>query len=322
MPKQERSSTLTRAAGKMTPSDGTTYFEHQDWTGTSRLRTDDQGNTAESTTSLPFGDGTSTTVNETYGGQDNTHFAMLDLDSETDTNHALFRQYMNTVGSWMSPDPYAGSYDASNPQSMNRYSYVLNNPLAYVDPDGTSGCDPGAYCETDYVYGGIDSFLTGYCSSGGCYSQWETQNLYLSYGGYPQGSGGRQNGPGNSEPKNGHPRTPSYCTSQALKKNAVALSFDAAGALAGLLPGGDLVVATAQGTVSVASGINSAVNGDAIGSALGVLGLPAGFAGASAKFFGEGARAIPDIGTAIAVLGGLNDALSTYNDYEACMAGH
>lgn len=54
----------------------------------------------------------------------------------------------------MSPDPYYGSYDVNNPQSMNRYSYVLNNPLAYVDPDGTSGpCDgDGSGCDTGCQY--------------------------------------------------------------------------------------------------------------------------------------------------------------------------
>jgi hypothetical protein len=36
----------------------------------------------------------------------------------------------------MSPDPYDGSYDATNPQSLNRYTYVLNNPLAFTDPSG------------------------------------------------------------------------------------------------------------------------------------------------------------------------------------------
>jgi hypothetical protein len=36
----------------------------------------------------------------------------------------------------MSPDPYNGSYDLSNPQSLNRYSYVGNNPLRYTDPSG------------------------------------------------------------------------------------------------------------------------------------------------------------------------------------------
>jgi hypothetical protein len=32
------------------------------------------------------------------------------------------------------PDPY-------NPQSLNRYSYVLNNPIRYNDPTGHSACD-------------------------------------------------------------------------------------------------------------------------------------------------------------------------------------
>lgn len=112
------------------------------------------------------------------------------------------------------------------------------------------------------------------------------------------------------------------CAGAALKKNAVALSFDAAGIGAGFLPGGDLVVAGAQGAVSVASGINSAAHGDASGATLGILGLPASFAGASAKFFGVGAKAIPGIGTAISALGLLNDGYGAYQDYQACLAGH
>jgi hypothetical protein len=36
----------------------------------------------------------------------------------------------------MSPDPYAGSYDVTNPQSMNRYAYVQNGPTTATDPEG------------------------------------------------------------------------------------------------------------------------------------------------------------------------------------------
>jgi hypothetical protein len=42
----------------------------------------------------------------------------------------------HVIGRWMSPDPYDGSYRAGNPQSLNRYAYVLNNPLGFVDPTG------------------------------------------------------------------------------------------------------------------------------------------------------------------------------------------
>lgn len=30
----------------------------------------------------------------------------------------------------------------SNPQTMNRYVYVINNPLRYIDPNGLDGEDP------------------------------------------------------------------------------------------------------------------------------------------------------------------------------------
>jgi RHS repeat-associated protein len=68
------------------------------------------------------------------------HYAQLDYHSETTTDHAQFRQYNSTQGRWMRPDPYYGSYDLSNPQSMNRHSYVLNNPLTFVDPNGLNEC--------------------------------------------------------------------------------------------------------------------------------------------------------------------------------------
>jgi hypothetical protein len=37
----------------------------------------------------------------------------------------------------------------ANPQSLNRYAYVLNNPATLVDPQGLSGCVPGTLnCKT------------------------------------------------------------------------------------------------------------------------------------------------------------------------------
>jgi RHS repeat-associated protein len=115
------------------------FFQHQDWLGTERLRTSSTGTATGSYTSLPFGDGYN------FSGADNDayHFAQLDHDSATDTQHAQFRQYSDTQGRWMSPDPYDGSYDLSNPQSFNRYSYVLNNPLSAADPDGLFTLPPG-----------------------------------------------------------------------------------------------------------------------------------------------------------------------------------
>jgi len=52
----------------------------------------------------------------------------------TDFIHA--RYYSPNLGRFMSVDPVGGTVGSS--QSWNRYSYVLNSPVALVDPDGNS----------------------------------------------------------------------------------------------------------------------------------------------------------------------------------------
>ena len=46
------------------------------------------------------------------------------------------RLYDPALGRFLSPDPYVQSPDFS--QNFNRYSYALNNPFKFVDPDGES----------------------------------------------------------------------------------------------------------------------------------------------------------------------------------------
>ena len=49
----------------------------------------------------------------------------------------LYREYSPVQGRWLSPDPAGmAAADPTNPQSWNRYAYVLNNPLSNVDPLG------------------------------------------------------------------------------------------------------------------------------------------------------------------------------------------
>ena len=115
-----------------------------DWPGTERMRAKNNGSVDGTFTSLPFGDAQATT----YGNDlDQYHFAGLDRDPGSYTDHAQFRQYSNVQGHWLSPDPYGGSYDITNPQSFNRYAYASNSPLSYVDPSGLKNCfdctDPG-----------------------------------------------------------------------------------------------------------------------------------------------------------------------------------
>lgn len=46
------------------------------------------------------------------------------------------RYYSGAQGRFTSPDPLLNSGRPWLPQSWNRYSYALNNPLRYTDPTG------------------------------------------------------------------------------------------------------------------------------------------------------------------------------------------
>jgi RHS repeat-associated protein len=60
-------------------------------------------------------------------------------DAESGNDYFGARYYASSMGRFMSPDPSGLMYaDPTNPQSLNLYSYVLNNPLKYLDPDGLS----------------------------------------------------------------------------------------------------------------------------------------------------------------------------------------
>ena len=65
-------------------------------------------------------------------------------DAESGNDYFGARYYSSSMGRWLSPDwsakvepvPYA---KLDNPQSLNLYVYVLNNPLGSIDIDGHGG---------------------------------------------------------------------------------------------------------------------------------------------------------------------------------------
>jgi len=61
-------------------------------------------------------------------------YGLTERDDTTGLDHTWWRKYENTAGRWTSPDPLAGGI--ANPQSFNRYSYVQNDPVNFVDPSG------------------------------------------------------------------------------------------------------------------------------------------------------------------------------------------
>ncbi len=94
-----------------------------------------------------------------------------------------------TQSRWLSPDPYNGSYDITNPQSFNRYSYVANNPMAFIDPSGLTSLG-GCYLE--YLLGIHDST----CGDGGAGGSGGTGGAYGGYAGGYSGAGASPSGEG------------------------------------------------------------------------------------------------------------------------------
>jgi RHS repeat-associated protein len=64
----------------------------------------------------------------------NFRFAGAEYDAETGLYHFWFRRYDPNQGRWMGVDPIDG--EAANPQSLDLYVYVLNDPVNLKDPFG------------------------------------------------------------------------------------------------------------------------------------------------------------------------------------------
>jgi RHS repeat-associated protein len=78
---------------------------------------------------LPFGE-----ILSIDSGISTHKFTGDERDPETSLDHTWFRQYSSQFGRWTSPDRHRGKL--LNPQSLNRYTYVGNNPMNMVDPSG------------------------------------------------------------------------------------------------------------------------------------------------------------------------------------------
>ncbi len=137
-------------------------IRHKDWLGSSLLLTSWTHTVLSKTSFAPYG--------EDY---DTAGTADLDFTGKTqDSIPSLFdypaRKYDPNAGRWLSPDPAGWSVvDFTNPQTLNRYAYVLNSPLNAVDPtgedcsisdydDGTSDCSEA---ELQEVYGTAQAAL-------------------------------------------------------------------------------------------------------------------------------------------------------------------
>ena len=89
---------------------------------------------------LPFGEELiagmgGRTISQGYAGDGvRQQFTLKERDTETGLDYFLARYYSSTQGRFSGPDGMSGV--PARPQSWNAYTYVLNNPLRLVDPDG------------------------------------------------------------------------------------------------------------------------------------------------------------------------------------------
>ncbi len=121
------------------PTLTTTYYS-ADHLGSARMITSGNGYPVWAGVFAPFGREVNPQITmNTYKFTDDEH------DSESNLEHTWFRQLSSTEGRWISPDPYSGSMDLGNPQSLNRYAYVNNNPVNATDSTGLicDDCDRG-----------------------------------------------------------------------------------------------------------------------------------------------------------------------------------
>ncbi len=117
------------------------HFNLSDALGTKRVQVNTTGVVEESCQSLPFGDQLNC-----IGADDNKlHFTAKERDTESGNDYFGARYLSSNVGRFLSPDfgglisgmpdpvPWA---NFENPQSLNLYSYVGNNPLSKRDETG------------------------------------------------------------------------------------------------------------------------------------------------------------------------------------------
>jgi RHS repeat-associated protein len=110
-----------------------------------RLVTNSAGSATETLGTYPFGESWYNATN------DKLIFTTYERDAESGNDYAMARSYANRLGGFQSPDPLSGSL--TDPQSLNHYSYVSNDPTNSLDPSGAFTL-PGLGLQL--ISGGVD----------------------------------------------------------------------------------------------------------------------------------------------------------------------
>jgi RHS repeat-associated protein len=154
---------------------GGVHWMHQDPFAKSKLITNSSGNVVSTIELDPWGGETNRSSSEAFQPR---HFTTYERDS-IGSHDAMNRRYNRWWARFEQPDPYGGSYDLTDPQSFNRYSYVQNDPVNFVDPTGLVP----SVCGVEFSYvdcGGSVGFWGGGGGFGG-----DIAEMNREFGGMP-----------------------------------------------------------------------------------------------------------------------------------------
>ncbi len=114
---------------------GVTYL-HSDHLGGTSVTTNSSGTCTSTQFYQPYGNIRSVSAPAPCGGTPSTDFGFTGQRRDASAGLMYYgaRFYDAGLGRFVSADTIIPQ--ASNPQSLNRYSYTLNNPIKYTDPDG------------------------------------------------------------------------------------------------------------------------------------------------------------------------------------------
>jgi RHS repeat-associated protein len=133
--------------------DGQFYWRHQNHLGSGYKLTNSTGTVVYRGEFDPYGQ----TLLETGSTTLNSHkFTGYEKDQSTGLDYAEARMSAGSRGRFTTPDPqWLSAASARRPQTLNRYSYVNNDPVNFVDRTGLGSCG-FLICDSITVNGNAD----------------------------------------------------------------------------------------------------------------------------------------------------------------------